>query len=141
MRTDMAQTVGWRNGGNGPSGNTINGGRVRSGLWRPGLANLALGVPAMLPFYLAWWLWTEYLPMDCRSPEDAIEPGLINCYYPTLDHAPVVMLLLIVTGMPLLALMVIVDVLLPLRRGGRRGTWLGMAALIPVPIVLFLSLA
>ncbi|WP_103937793.1 hypothetical protein [Thermomonospora echinospora] len=107
----------------------------------PGLVNLALGVPAMLPLYLAWWLWTEYLPMDCRSPADVTKPGLTNCYYPTLDHAPVVMFLLVVTGVPLLALVLVVDVLLPLRREGRRlGTWLGMATLIPVPFLICLGL-
>ncbi|GAA3964575.1 hypothetical protein GCM10023085_53910 [Actinomadura viridis] len=116
-------------------------GRAGGGLWAPGLANLALGILAMLPLYLAWWLWTKYLPMDCRSPEDVIKPGVTNCYYPTLDHAPVIMFLLTVTGVPMLVLVLIVDVLLPLRRQGRRlGTWLGMAALIPIPFAVCLSL-
>lgn len=95
----------------------------------------------MLPLYLAWWLWTEYLPMDCRSTDDLIKPGLTNCYYPTLDHAPVVMFLLAVTGVLLLALIFIMDVLLPLRREEPRlRIWLGMAALIPVPFVVCISL-
>lgn len=96
----------------------------------------------MLPLYLARWLWTEYLPMDCRSSEDVINPGLTNCYYPTLDHAPVIMFLLALTGVALLVLVLVVDVFLPLRRTGRRlGTWFGMAALIPIPFVVWLSLA
>ncbi|MBG6086352.1 hypothetical protein [Actinomadura viridis] len=45
------------------------------------------------------------------------------------------------TGVPMLVLVLIVDVLLPLRRQGRRlGTWLGMAALIPIPFAVCLSL-
>jgi hypothetical protein len=129
-------------GGHRAAADADHGGRARGGLWAPGLANLALGVPAMLPLYLAWWLWTEYLPMDCRSPADVSKPGLTNCYYPTLDHAPVVMFLLAVTAVPLLVLVLVVDVLLPLRREGRRlGTWLGMAVLIPIPFAVCLGLA
>ncbi len=128
-------------GGHRATADADQDGRARGGLWAPGLANLALGVPAMLPLYLARWLWTEYLPMDCRSSQDVIKPGLTNCYHPTLDHAPVVMFLLVVTGVALLALVLAVDVLLPLRRRGRQlGAWLGMAALIPVPFVVWLSL-
>ncbi|WP_395107638.1 hypothetical protein [Actinomadura sp. SCN-SB] len=94
----------------------------------------------MLPLYLAWWLWTEYLPMDCKTTQDLLKPRLTNCYYPTLDHAPVMMFLLAVTGSLLLALVLILDVLLPLRRGGRLRTSLGTTVLIPVPFVIGLFL-
>ncbi|MFI9718606.1 hypothetical protein ACIHFE_02975 [Streptomyces sp. NPDC052396] len=113
--------------------------RTGSGLWAPALANLALGVPALPPLYLAWWLLTEYLPMDCRSVADL--PGAANCDYTTLDHAPVMMFLLAVTGLPMLALVYLVDVHLPPRRGRRPGVWLGAAALIPAPFATALALA
>lgn len=118
--------------------NTDHGGRVTGGLWAPGLANLALGVFAMLPLSQARWLWTEYLPMDCRSPADIGEPGI--CYHPHLDHAPVVMFFLVVTGVVLLLLVLVVDVALPLRRGERLGTWLAATVLIPVPYAAWLAL-
>lgn len=40
---------------------------VIPGLVIPSLVNLALGVPAAIPFYATYWLLTEYLPMDCRD--------------------------------------------------------------------------
>lgn len=107
--------------------------RARGGLWVPGIVNLAVGIPAMIPLYLAWWLLTEYLPMDCRSTGDPAGAGSVNCNYTTLDHAFPVMLLLAVTGLFMLLVVLMVDVLLPLRRGDRLGRWLGTAVLILVP--------
>ncbi|MFE4646607.1 hypothetical protein [Streptomyces sp. NPDC056730] len=115
--------------------------RARGGLWAPGLVNLALGVAAIVPLYLLWWLLTKYLPMDCRQVEDVVEPGVINCNYTTLDHAWVIMFLLAVTGLFMLALVLLVDVLLPRRRGRRTGVWLAAAVLIPVPFMVCLALA
>lgn len=115
-------------------------GRPRSGLLGSALVNLALGVPATLPLALAWWLLTEYLPMDCRSTEDLAKPGLVNCNYTTLDHASVVMFLLAVTGVVILALVVVVDVVLPVRRGRGLAARLGTAVLIPLPFAVCLAL-
>ena len=103
--------------------------------------NLGLGVPAIVPLYLAWWLLTEYMPMDCKTTEDLAKPGLTNCNYTTLDHAYPVMLLLAVTGVLTVALVVVIDVMLPLGRGRRPAVWLGAAALIPVPFAVCLALA
>jgi hypothetical protein len=116
-------------------------GRARGGLWGPALVNLGLGVPASVPLYLVWWLLTEYMPMDCKSVEDLAKPGLTNCNYTTLDHAFPVMLLLAVTSVFTLALVVVIDVVLPLWRGRRLAAWLGAAALIPVPFAMCLALA
>ncbi|MET9430081.1 MULTISPECIES: hypothetical protein [unclassified Streptomyces] len=126
----------------GTDGKAEGGRRPRGGgVWLPGVVNLALGVPAMIPLHLAWWLWTEYLPMDCRSVAEAARPGLTNCNYTTLDHAGPAMFLLAVSGLLVLGLVLLVDVLLPLRRGGRRGVWLGTAVLVPVPFAMTLALA
>jgi hypothetical protein len=116
---------------------TDAGGRA----WAPLAVNLGLGVPAAVPLYLAWWLLTEYAPMDCLSVRDLSRPGLVNCDYHTLDHAPIVMLLLAVTGLPALTAVIVVDVILPLRRGRRLSAWLGAAALVPVPFLALLALA
>ncbi|MFI9593719.1 hypothetical protein [Nonomuraea sp. NPDC052265] len=104
------------------------------------MVNLALGVPASIPLCLGWWLLTEYLPMDCRSTDDLAKPGLVNCNYTTLDHSGVVMLLLAVTGVVTLTLVVVVDVVLPLRRRRGLAAWLGTATLIPLPFALCLTL-
>lgn len=120
---------------------TGHNGRARVSPWRPALVNLALGVPAVLPLYLAWWLLTEYLPMDCRTTADLATPGLTNCNYTTLDHAGVVMFLLAATGVLMMALVIAVDVLRPRRRGQRLTTWLGTAVLIPLPFTVLMTLA
>ncbi|WP_411112596.1 hypothetical protein [Streptomyces sp. 029-5] len=105
------------------------------------MVNLALGVPAIVPIYLLWWLLTEYLPMDCRQVEDVVKPGVTNCNFTTLDHAGVVMFLLALTGLFMLALVFLVDVVLPRRRGRRTGVWLMAALLVPVPFMVCLVLA
>lgn len=115
-------------------------GRTRISPWRAALVNLALGVPAIVPFHLAWWLLTEYLPMDCRTTDDLGKPGLTNCNYTTLDHASVVMFLLAVTGVLVLALVIVVNVLRPRRRGQHLATRLGTAVFIPLPFAVLLSL-
>lgn len=85
--------------------------RRRMPVWRPVLVNLALGVPAIIPLYCAWWLLARWVPMDCESIGEAVSPGFDgSCYYPTLDHGPIVMAALAVTGLPLLALLVVFDV-------------------------------
>lgn len=109
---------------------------VRRPPWaRPQMwANLAIGVPAALPLSCAGWLLTEYLPMDCRSVADSYAPGFSgDCDYGTLDHAGPVMFLLFLTGALVLALMLVVDVLLPLSRGRSARPWLAAAVFVPVP--------
>ncbi|MEU7892012.1 hypothetical protein AB0B45_04015 [Nonomuraea sp. NPDC049152] len=103
--------------------------------------NLGLGVPAIVPLYLAWWLLTEYMPMDCKSVKDLANPGLTNCDYHTLDHAPIIMILLVVTGLFTLTAVVVTNVALPLWRGRRLAAWLSAAVLIPMPFLLCLALA
>ncbi|MEV6867269.1 hypothetical protein AB0M44_40545 [Streptosporangium subroseum] len=115
-------------------------GRARGGLWGPVLVNLGLGVPASVPLYMVWWLLAEYMPMDCKSVSDLAKPGLINCNYTTLDHAFPVMLFLAVTGVFVLMWVVVIDVVLPLRRGRGLAEWLGAAVLIPVPFAMCLAL-
>ncbi|WP_208607482.1 hypothetical protein [Streptomyces curacoi] len=114
----------------------------RRGLLVPALVNLALGVPAIIPLYLTYWLLTEYLPMDCRDIRDMARPDVQNCNFHTLDHAGPVMFALALTGALLLMLVVMVDVLRPRTRpDDGPGRWLATAALIPVPFATLLYLA
>ncbi|MER8185741.1 hypothetical protein [Kitasatospora sp. NPDC094015] len=118
-------------------------GRARRLLTSPQVwANLAIGLPAVVPLYLAWWLLTEYAPMDCRSVADASAPGFAGtCNYTTLDHAGVVAFLLLVTGGLLLAVVLLVDVVRPRARGRAAGPWLAATVLIPLPFAVLLLLA
>ncbi len=116
-------------------------GRARGDLGTACLANLGLGLPAIVPLSLAWWLLTEYAPMDCDSVADLARTDLVDCDYTTLDHGPVVMFVLAVTGVALLAVLLAVDVVLPRTRGRRRRTWLACALLVPVPFAVCLLLA
>ncbi|WP_144069945.1 hypothetical protein [Nonomuraea indica] len=110
-------------------------GGARSDLWGPALANLGLGVPAMVPFYLAWWLLTEYMPMDCALARPT------NCNYDTLENEFFFTVALMVTGPLTLTQVIVIDVALPLWHRRRLAAWLGAAALIPVPFVVCLALA
>ena len=126
------------------AGNAVDTGRGQrpsGGLWVPGLVNLVLGIPAMVPLDLAWWLLTEYLPMDCRNMEDVGRPGHADCEYTTLDYAGPAMFMLAVTGLFMLVLILMVDVVLPLRRGDRLGRWLGTAVLILAPFAVGAALS
>ncbi|MFF5479865.1 hypothetical protein ACFY5C_21335 [Streptomyces sp. NPDC012935] len=115
----------------------------RFGLPAPALANLALGVPAIIPLHLTYWLLTEYLPSDC----DAFATGpelreMSNCDYHTLDHAPVMMFLLAVTGVMLLIALLAVNVRGPRRRkDARPARWPAMAPLITIPFLVLLYMA
>ncbi|MEU3315194.1 hypothetical protein ABZ743_21315 [Streptomyces sp. NPDC006662] len=112
---------------------------ARRGVLAPVLVNLALGVPAIVPFHLGWWTLTEYLPMDCHSTADLARPDLGHCDFHTLDHSTAVLFLLVVTGVLLVGAVFVVDAVLPPR--ARRGTWLRSAALVPVPFALLLAFA
>ncbi|MFG2618370.1 hypothetical protein ACGFXC_12165 [Streptomyces sp. NPDC048507] len=111
----------------------------RRGRWAAVLANLALGLPAVIPLYLLWWVVTEYLPMDCHSTADLSDPALSDCDFHTLDHSTAVLFLLVVTGVLMLGAVLVVDAVLPAKE--RRHLWLRSAALIPVPFALLLALA
>ncbi|GAA5022224.1 hypothetical protein GCM10025734_78200 [Kitasatospora paranensis] len=123
------------------AGRTGSAGSSRGGFRVPVLVNLALGILAIIPLGLGRWLVTEWLPMGCHSVTD-LASAPVDCDYTTLDHAPVVMGLLAVTGVPLAIAVLLADVVLPLRRGRRLGPWLGTAAvLLPAPFVVLLALA
>ncbi|MEV4611352.1 hypothetical protein AB0K43_01945 [Kitasatospora sp. NPDC049258] len=112
--------------------------RARPQVW----ANLGIGLPAVVPLYLAWWLLTEYAPMDCASVAEAAAPGFAGtCNYTVLDHAGVVAFLLLLTGGLVLALVLLVDLLLPRARGREAGPWLAATVLIPVPFAVLWLLA
>jgi hypothetical protein len=88
----------------------------------------------MVPFSLAWWLLTEYMPMDCALARST------NCNYETLENGFFVTVLLVATGLLTLTQVIVIDVALPLWQRRRPGAWLGSAVLIPVPFLACLAL-
>lgn len=106
------------------------------------LANLALGVPAAVPLYCAWWLLTAYLPMDCHDVSDVSAPGFSGtCDYHVLDHAGPVTVALVLSGLFVLALVLLVDVALPRSQGRPVRPWAVAGLLIPVPFLVLLLAA
>ncbi|MEU6393115.1 hypothetical protein [Streptomyces sp. NPDC046939] len=76
----------------------------------PVLVNRALGLPALAPLGCAWWLVSEWLPMDCHSTEEAASPGFAgDCDYTTLDHGPAMLWLTAVSALFVLVLVVLAN--------------------------------
>ncbi|GGN72928.1 hypothetical protein GCM10011579_050530 [Streptomyces albiflavescens] len=102
-------------------------GAVR-GLWAPALANLLIGLVAIVPGLCLRWLLTKYPSVDCG--------GGIGCDKESPDNA-----LGMITGAVLgcgfvLGMVLVVDILMPRQEGHSVGPWLGMALLIPAPFVV-----
>lgn len=108
-------------------------------LLAPALANLAVGVPAIIPLHLTYWLLTDYIPSGCDAL--APDPARSTCDYHTLDHAPVMLFLLTLTGTMLLLTLLTVNVLGPRRRAEERpGRWPAAAPLVAAPFLVLLCL-
>lgn len=76
----------------------------------PVLANLALGLPALAPLGCAWWVLSEWLPMDCGSVEESFAPGFTgSCDYDTLDNGPIVLGLGVMSGLLVLFLVLLAN--------------------------------
>lgn len=103
--------------------------------------NLLLGVPAIVPPLCGWWLWTRYLPMDCRDVSDLDEREVTDCDLHTLDHASAVMFIGAVSGLAVALLVSSTDAVAPRRRGEPRRLWAASAALVPVPFAVLWALA
>lgn len=111
-----------RSSGEGANGRWWSGSRS----WAPALANLLIGVVAVVPGWCVRWLVVEYPLLRCDSrgcDPDAAEPAPVMAYGAVLG------------GILVLGLVLMVDVLLPRQEGWRLHRWLGMAVLIPVPFV------
>ncbi|WP_406453752.1 hypothetical protein OG782_22805 [Streptomyces sp. NBC_00876] len=115
---------------------SVGSSRTGGGPWAAAGANLALGVLATFPGMCVHWLMTEYLPMDCGS-QGTRGTG---CDPDIFVSASFYMWGAGIGGLVVLALLVIVDVLMPRQEGWPRRLWLGMAVLVPVPFVVGLAL-
>ncbi|WP_326671850.1 hypothetical protein [Streptomyces sp. NBC_01257] len=105
--------------------------RAGGGPWVAAGANLTLGVFAILPFRYILWL-TTYL-----SPPDHGDQSAGATSYDTAPYAasPVDIWGAGLSGLVILAMAVVIDVLMPRQEGWSTRLWLGTAALIPVPFI------
>ncbi|MFI9106678.1 hypothetical protein ACIGXA_39910 [Streptomyces fildesensis] len=94
-------------------------GQATGGLWAPAVANLLLGVVAIVPGWCLWWWATHPTTPSHRAAEALL--GAAG------------------SGALLLALAFVVDVLMPRQEAWRIQPWLGMTVLIPVPFALALA--
>lgn len=105
--------------------------------WAPVVANLVMGLFAVVPIYCAYWLATRLAPMDCRDISDMYEtPPPTNCDFHVLDHYPIFQAGLLLTGTILLVLILLIDVFLPLVTKRNPLAWLVWTPLIAIPYAL-----
>ncbi|MCQ4210183.1 hypothetical protein [Streptomyces longispororuber] len=108
----------------------------------PILLNLLIGLPATVPLGCAWWLVSEWLPMDCGSVQESYSPGFSgSCNYSTLDNGPVVMGLGAVSGAVVLGLVAWANVSLSRNPALGRATWLRAAPFVVAPFAAWAALA
>ncbi|WP_338696702.1 hypothetical protein V2W30_14370 [Streptomyces sp. Q6] len=75
----------------------------------PVVANLALGIPALVPLFSLSWLLTNWFGTDCARFDELTAAGATPlCDYHTLDHGPVIMALAVVSAL-LLTLFVVLS--------------------------------
>ncbi|MFE4259776.1 hypothetical protein [Streptomyces sp. NPDC056883] len=113
-----------RGSGEGSNGTWWNGSR----LWAPALANLLIGVVAVIPCGCVWWLLTEYPSARCG--------GDWACNEEASESAFAMTGFALIGGTVVLGLVLVVDVLMPRQEDWRLRNWLGMAALVPVPFAV-----
>ncbi|GAA4682772.1 hypothetical protein GCM10023347_42160 [Streptomyces chumphonensis] len=95
------------------------------------LANLLIGVLAIVPAFCAHWLVVEYPLVDCM--------GGLGCDKEAEDHVAGALAGAAVGGVVVLGALLVVDVAVPRQEGWPLRRWLGSAALVPVPFLLALA--
>ncbi|MFF1637935.1 hypothetical protein ACFVXW_05780 [Streptomyces sp. NPDC058251] len=112
--------------GSGP-GAGAGPGAVRR-LGAPALANLLIGLAAIVPGLCLRWLLTKYPSVGCGHS--------VGCGKAASHHSLGMMTGAVLGGGFVLGMVLVVDFLVPHQEGGPVGTWLSMALLIPAPFVV-----
>ena len=108
----------------------------------PVLVNVLIGLLALVPLGCAWWLLSEWLPMDCRSVRDSYSPDFTGtCNYSTLDNGPVMMTLGAASGTLVLLLTILANRGLARDEDIGRATWVRAAPFVLLPFVVVWVLA
>ena len=107
--------------------------------WPPVLANLFIGIPAMVPLHSLLWLarrsWSGHQSVTGRS-STIVEVCGADC-----DRVGLATLTVTATGLLVLLLLVVADVMVPLRHDRPLATWLRAVPLVLVPYVLFMAVS
>lgn len=104
--------------------------RAGNQLWVAAAANLGIGLCAIVPALCIRWIFRDYLPMDC-APHASVHTA--SCDRETYEDGPLYMFGAAISGLFVLGVAVVVDVLMPLQERWRIDIWLPMALLVPVP--------
>ncbi|MFC3574748.1 hypothetical protein ACFOZ0_15975 [Streptomyces yaanensis] len=96
--------------------------------WAAAVANLLIGLVAIVPGLCVRWLLTRYALVHCAAgPVCSKEPP---------DHAVGMTLGAVLGGAFVLGMVLVVDVLMPWQEGRPLNLWLGMTALVPAPFAI-----
>ncbi|MFC3573611.1 hypothetical protein ACFOZ0_10075 [Streptomyces yaanensis] len=98
----------------------------------PLLVNLLIGIPAIVVVLCARW----YAAYGHCGLEDIERPDLDGCSYHDIDHSGPILVVLVVTGLFVLLLVLLADVLLPLSRRRPLRPWLLTLPAVLLPYVL-----
>ncbi|GAA3798285.1 hypothetical protein [Streptomyces chiangmaiensis] len=96
--------------------------------WAPAVANLLIGLAAILPGVCLRWLLTRYAVISCT--------GGFGCTRGSTDQAVGMTLGAVLGGAFVLGMILVVDVLMPWQEGRPLNLWLGMTTLVPAPFAI-----
>ncbi|MGN5631909.1 hypothetical protein [Streptomyces sp. AC154] len=105
--------------------------RTGSQLWVAAAANLGIGLCAIVPALCIRWIFTRYLPMDCSATGASVHST--GCDRETYEDGTIYMFGAALSGLFVLGMILVVDILMPRQERWPMGIWLGMALLVPVP--------
>ncbi|MFF8590891.1 hypothetical protein ACF061_05525 [Streptomyces sp. NPDC015220] len=103
----------------------------------PVLVNLLIGLPAVVVLACARW----YAANGHCDMGDLRRPDLDGCTYRQIDHSGPILFALVVSGAFVSSLVLIADVLVPLRRGRSPAPWLLTLPVVPLPYVVLVVTA
>ncbi|MGW2930528.1 hypothetical protein ACWDA7_01375 [Streptomyces sp. NPDC001156] len=96
--------------------------------WAAAVANLLIGMAAIVPGVCVRWLLSRYALMPCG--------GGFGCAKQSPDHAIGMMLGAVLGGAFVLGMILVVDILMPWQEGRPLNLWLGMTTLVPAPFAI-----
>ncbi|MDR3080448.1 MAG: hypothetical protein LBV60_05890 [Streptomyces sp.] len=112
--------------GSGADGGRDNG--TAGSWWAPVVANLLIGVAAIVPGMCIQWLLTGHELAHCA--------GELGCTAQPPDHPLGMTLGAVLGGAFVVGMVLVVDVLIPWQEGRPLHLWLGMTTLVPAPFVV-----
>lgn len=110
-------------GADGGRGKTIAG-----SWWSAAVANLFIGLGAILPGVCVRWLLTRYALLPCYDA--------FGCARDAADHTVSMVLGAVLGSAFVLGMILVVDVLVPWQEGRPMNLWLGMTTLVPAPFAI-----